>query len=282
MAYSIDTEKYIGKLTSFCSRYGVKINLKKPKTIQDKIAWLNIYDTNPLKTKCADKILLRDYCKEILGEDLCISILKIYNSSDEIDFNELPNQFVIKCNHGSGMNIIVKDKSKLNANKTRQQLDLWMKCDFSLKNGFEAHYHDIKHKIFIEEYKTDAEQIGSLFDYKFWCFNGEPKFYTINEGHGHGPIIHYTMSQKKSSLERTDYKVPPSLNYKQPLNFNEMVDLSKKLSEPFKFVRVDFYEINGRVYLGEMTFTPGACGFKYKHRNDDIRIGNLLDIHKNE
>ena len=282
MAYSIDTEKYIGKLTSFCSRYGVKINLKNPKTIQDKIAWLNIYDTNPLKTKCADKILLRDYCKEILGEDLCVPILKIYNSSDEIDFNELPNQFVIKCNHGSGMNIIVKDKSKLNVNKTRQQLDLWMKCDFAFRNGLEAHYHDIKHKIFIEEYKTDAEQSGSLFDYKFWCFNGEPKFYTINEGHGHGPIIHYTMSQKKSSLERTDYKVPASLNYKQPLNFNEMVDLSKKLSKPFKFVRVDFYEINGRVYLGEMTFTPGACGFKYKNRNDDIRIGNLLDIHKNE
>lgn len=278
MSYSINTEKYISKNISFCKKFGLNINLKSPKTIQDKLVWLNIYDTNPLKTKCADKILLRDYCKEILGENLCIPILKIYNSSNEINFNELPNQFVIKCNHGSGMNIIVKDKSKLDINKTKKQLDLWMKCDFAFKNGFEAHYHDIKHKIFIEEYKKDLS--NGLVDYKFWCFNGEPGFiHVVNDRFS--SKMHFNFYSvdgfKKMKLEQTNHPVSKEV-IKAPSKLKEMVEYARKLSKPFKFVRVDFYEIDGKIYLGELTFTPDACVFKYKNKNDNIMVGNLLKI----
>lgn len=271
-------EKHIARQLSACERRKIHIDLKNPKTIQDKLNWLNIYDVNPLKWKCADKILLRDYCKEVLGEDLCIPILKVYKSVSEINWDELPSSFVIKCNHGSGMNIIVKDKKNFDRKSAVEKLDKWVHEDFSIRNGFESHYHWIEPRIFVEKLMSDDKQKLSLFDYKFWCFNGEPKFYTINEGHGHGPIVHYNMNQKKSELERMDYKVPKSLDYKQPSNFKEMVELSKKLSKPFKFVRVDFYEINGKTYLGELTFVPGVGYFKYKRDEDDRRIGDLLSI----
>ena len=117
MEYSIDTEKYIDKMISFVKRVsGLDINLKNPVTIQDKLCWLNIYEPMKLKTKCADKLLLHEYCKEMLGVDLCVPVIKVYNNTSEINWDELPDKFVIKCNHGSGMNIIVKDKSKLDRN----------------------------------------------------------------------------------------------------------------------------------------------------------------------
>jgi len=277
--YSIDPLKYIDRERAIFRRIGLSFNMDNPRTIQEKLAWLNFYDTNPLKVKCADKILLHEYCKEKLGKDICIPIIKMYNDISEINWDELPNEFVMKCNHGSGMNIIVNDKAKLNKTAAIRNLDKWMKDDFAFRNGVEIHYHDIPHRIFAEKRMRDGNG-DSLFDYKFWCFNGNPEFYTINEGHGHGPIVHYNMGQKRANFERIDYKVPPSLDYKQPFYFNEMAEYSKKLSEPFKFVRVDFYEIDETVYLGEMTFTPGAMTFKYKDPSDNIRIGDLLDLQK--
>ena len=119
---------------------------------------------------------------------------KIYNNVDDITFDDLPEQFVIKCNHGSGMNIIVKNKSLLDIKSTKKKLSTWMNTDFAFQNGFEMHYHNIERKIFIEEYKSDEAQKESLYDYKFWCFNGEPKLYTINDGHGHGDIMYYKIS----------------------------------------------------------------------------------------
>src|SRR5574344_1249251 len=110
--YGIDTQQYIDKMVNYCKYHGVKIDLNNPRTIQDKLAWLNIYDINSLKTFCADKIKLHEYCEEKLGKDICIPILKTYNSVDDIDLNDLPNSFVLKCNHGRRMDVIVKNKNK--------------------------------------------------------------------------------------------------------------------------------------------------------------------------
>ena len=114
MAYTIDTLKYADKSLSACKKHGLNIDLQNPKTIQDKLVWLNIYDANPLKTLCADKIKIHDYCKDTLGKDICVPIIKTYDKPKDINFDELPDSFVLKCNHGSGMNIIVKDKKSLN------------------------------------------------------------------------------------------------------------------------------------------------------------------------
>ena len=277
MAYSIDTTKYINKMKDACKRNGVIINLTNPRTIQDKLAWLNIYETNPLKVQCADKVLVHDYVKEVLGEDICIPILRVYDNTKQINWDELPNKFVLKCNHGSGMNIIVKDKSKLDKGAAISKLNKWMTNDFSMRNGFEAHYHDIKHKIFAEEYKENKSD--GLFDYKFWCFNGEPKFYTINDGNGHGKWMKfYDMKQNVLPYKRTDFTGEPSIKVPQPTNFEQMAEIAKKLASKFTFVRVDFYEVDGQIYLGELTFTPGAFFFKYVNPADNLKIGNLLTL----
>ena len=267
-------KKYIPKQMWHCKFNGVKIDLENPETIQDKLNWLNIYDVNPLKWECTDKIRVRDYCKNVLGKDICIPILKVYKDVSEINWDELPDKFVIKCNHGSGMNILVRDKNNFDKASAIIKLDKWVHEDYTFKNGFESHYHWIEPRIFAEELMGDETQRWSLFDYKFWCFNGEPKLYTINDGYGHGDIMYYNMDGSENNL----YGVKQHNNYKRPNNFDEMVEYARKLSKPFKFVRVDFYEINGKTYLGELTFVPGVGYFKYKSDEDDKRIGDLLTI----
>ena len=278
LSYSIDTTKYIDRMLTVCKSQGLNINLDNPQTIQDKLCWLNIYDTNPLKVKCADKIKIHDYCKDVLGEDICVPIIKVYNNVSEINWDELPNQFVMKCNHGSGMNIICTDKSKLNKADAINKLNRWMKDDFAFRNGFEAHYHDIQHKIFVEEYKNDGNK--DLIDYKFLCFNGNPIYCQViggrNEKSRH--LNYYDMDFDFVDISRYDFPNNLKIIDKKPINFEKMKEFSKILSEPFNFVRVDFYEIDGRVFLGELTFTPGAMAFKYKNDDDNIKVGSLLKL----
>lgn len=269
--------EYKDRLISIGKRVGLNLNLDNPVTIQDKINWMKLYDSTPLKTRCADKIQVHEYCKEKIGEDLCIPILHIYDKVEDIKWDELPNQFVIKCNHGSGMNIIVKDKTKLNIPEAETKLKRFMADDFAFHVGYEMHYHDIPHKIFVEEYKEDESQKNSLYDYKFWCFNGEPKFMTVSDGFGHGNMTFYNMDFTKSELSRGDF-TPIKKEISKPKNFDKMAEYSKKLSEDFNFVRVDFYEVAGQLYLGELTFTPGAGFFKYRNSEDNKMVGNMLKI----
>ena len=272
-AYLNQLKKFITKRVPF-----LKPDFSNPQTIQEKIQWLKIFDTTPLKTKCADKIGAHKYCEEKLGKDICIPILKVYKNTSEINWNELPDKFVMKCNHGSGMNIIVKNKAKLNREEAIAKLNKWMATDFAFQNGCELQYHNIEHRIFAEEFKEDSTQHSSLFDYKFWCFNGEPKFYTINDGYGHGDILYYTMESEIMN----PYMVSTNHQYEKPINFDMMVEYAKKLSKDFKFVRVDFYEINGEVYLGELTFTPGSGFFKYKDEKYGKIFGDMLDLKNNK
>ena len=265
-------KQYIDKMRRFVEGQGVRCNLYDPQTIQEKLMWLNIYDADPQKSICADKLLVKDYARKILGEDIGVPTLRVWNSADEIDFDGLPGSLVLKCNHGSGMNIIVRDKASIDAEGVRSKLRNWMNDDFAFRNGFESHYHWIERKVFAEPLLGDGT--GELKDYKFWCFNGEPKFWTINDGNGHGDIMYYHMD----GSEWNPYQVKTHDDYIKPSTFDIMVEYSQKLSKDFKFVRVDFYEIDGRPLLGEMTFTPGAFTFKYKKHEDEIYAGNLLQL----
>ena len=278
MAYTIDTKAYMDRAINACKRKGLNINLTNPKTIQDKLTWLNIYDTDPMKSFCADKIKVHEYCKDKLGKDICIPIIKVYDKPQDINFDELPDKFVAKCNHGSGMNIIVKDKKTANKKEIIDKLNTWLGRDFTFQNGFEAHYHDIERKAFIEQYMNDGHE--DLCDYKFLCFNGEPKYLqVISDRHNAKKRLnYYDMNLKKCTISRTDFRANYSMEDSLPTKFGEMVEYAKKLSEPFKFVRVDFYEINGVVYLGELTFTPGVNYFRYTNREDEIKVGNMLKL----
>lgn len=255
------------------AKVSVGKGLDNPKTIQEKLYWLNVYDLEnlPLKTKCCNKLTLNEYCKEAIGENLCPNILKVYDSVDGIKLNELPDKFILKCNHGSGFNIIVNNKSTFNLESAKSKIKGWLAKNYCTSYWYELFYYDIKPKVYAEEL------IGSdPFDYKFWCFNGEPKLYTINDGHGHGDIMYYRMDGTEWNL----YGTKSHSNYKRPQNFDKMVEYARKLSRPFKFVRVDFYEANGRIYLGELTFMPGAGNFKYRKPEDNIKVGNMLDLGK--
>ena len=275
MTYSIDAVKYRERARGFIHAVtGLDVNLDDPRTIQEKLCWLNIYEPDLLKTKCADKIRLRFYADDVLEKNICVPLKQVYDSAAEINWSEIPERCVIKCNHGSGMNIMIPYASTLRYSDTvmmREKLEKWMSIDFAFQNGFEAHYHDIKHRILIEEY---LEGGYGLHDYKFWCFNGEPKLYTINNGYGHGDIMYYKMDGTPWNL----YGVPEHQGYRRPEHFDEMVEYSRKLAAPFKFVRCDFYEVDGMVYLGEMTFTPGACAFRYKKDEDNFAVGDLLTL----
>jgi len=270
----VNTKELKDKMLLHLSKHGIRCNLSNPQTIQDKLNYLSIYDVNNLKTLCADKLRVREYCIKKLGKDICIPLIASFKNTTEIKWKELPNSFVIKCNHGSGMNIIVKDKNKVNEIECKRKLEKWLNTDFSMQNNYELQYYNIPRRIVVEELLVDENQKDSLYDYKFWCFNGEPKLYTINNGHGHGDIMYYRMDDSECNL----YGVKAHTDYKKPNNFDLMVEYTKKLSSDFKFVRVDFYEVNDKVYLGELTFTPGANIFKYKNPETNKMVGDMLKI----
>ena len=154
------------------------LNLDKPLTFNEKIQWLKLYDSTPYKTLLADKYKVRDYITKKIGKKYLIPLYNVYNKFEEINFDKLPKQFVIKCNHGSGYNIIIKDKSKLNSTIIKKNLDEWMNSNFAFYYGLELHYRDIEPKIIIEKYLDDGT--GDLRDYKITCFNGKPEFIWID------------------------------------------------------------------------------------------------------
>ena len=263
----------------------INLNLDNPQTMNDKILWLEIYDDNQeLRTKCADKILLHQYSEEMLGKDICVPILKIYNNPDEIDFKELPEKFVLKCNHGYAMNIVVDQKKnsmiilrgRLNSEaECKKRIKEWLNTNFGEKN-YQKHYAMIQPKCYAEKMLEDDRQRTSLFDYKFWCFNGVPKFMTINNELGHGDMAYFDMDFKKIDMDRIGFA--ELHNAQKPVNFDLMKEYATKLSSKFRFVRVDFYEIDGVVYLGELTFTPGAGLLKYKNDKTNLYWGNQIKL----
>ena len=256
----------------FKQKLGYALNLAHPKTFCEKMAWLKVYDSTPLKTRCADKIAVREYVKEKTGEDLAIPLLGTYDNFADIDFKALPQNYVLKCNHGSGMNIIVTG-GNLDKEVARKKVNAWMHTDYV--HLLEFHYKPIPKKIFIEPYLANGAD--GLIDYKFWCFNGQPKFYSINAGHGHGRINYYDLNGAPYPVERLDYPPDPAAKWHVPFGFNQMVEYAKKLSADFKFVRVDFYAVNGRIYFGELTFIPGGGYIKFRG-NGDEELGKVLNL----
>ena len=211
-------------------RTGRELNLENPKSFNEKIQWLKLYDNSPLKTKLADKYLVREWIKENLGEEYLIPLLGVYDSFDEIDFDKLPDKFVLKANHGCAWNIIVKDKQKFDKKKAKKKFDKWMKRNYALKAGFEMQYKDIPPKIVAEAFIQDSK--GELNDYKVLCFNGEPKFIWIDQGR---------FSNRTENIYDTEWNLQPFLltyeNSKEevppPKNLETMIEFARKLSKDF-------------------------------------------------
>ena len=253
-----------------------KAHIHKPKTFNEKLQWMKLYyyPKNPLVVKCADKYAVRGYIKEKGLEELLTPLLGCWDNAEQINWSALPNKFVLKCNHGCAYNILCPDKAKLDIKQTSKQLNVWLKEDFGAFN-LELHYSKIKnHKIICEECLGDC-----ITDYKFFCFNGDPKFMYVSTDFIHdrrAKIGFFYLDGSKYPLVRDDYANIDSIEL--PAFYGEMLESAKKLCKDFPFVRVDFFIANNRYYFAELTFTPAACMMPFNPRKYDFLWGNYIDI----
>jgi len=253
-----------------------KLNLKDPQTFNEKIQWLKLYHypKNPLVVNGSDKYVVREYIAEKGYGDKLVPLLGVWDRAEDIDWDQLPDRFVLKCNHGCAYNIVVSDKSKLDKLATVKQLNNWLKEDFGAFN-IEIHYSEIKHRMI-----TCEEFLGeSITDYKFFCFNGEPHCIYVSTDLIHdrqAQIGFFYLDGKKMPLHRDDYTDIPNVTL--PPFFDEMKKAADVLCKDFPFVRVDFFLANNTWYFAELTFTPGAGMMPFNPENFDDEWGGMLKL----
>lgn len=255
-----------------------KLNLNEPKTFNEKLQWLKLYDRNPIYTKYVDKYEVRSYIAETIGEEYLIPLIgEVYDNVDEIDWDMLPSAFVIKCTHGSSTNIVCRDKSKLNINETKKRLREWLNKNW-YSFGREWPYKNIKPRIICEKYMVDESGI-ELKDYKFFCFNGKVKFFKVDFNRFSDHRANYYDLNKKL-LYFGEVKCPPDYQRKLelPSNIYDMVILAEQLSRGKPFLRVDFYNISGRIYFGEITFFPASGFGKLEPDEWDYKLGSWIEL----
>lgn len=267
-------------------KFKKRINLNEPRTLDEKIQWLklNAYNKNPLVTQCADKYAVRDYVKSCGCSEILNDLYGVYDSVDEIKWDELPEKFVIKWNFGCGQNLICFDKSKLDIEKAKKQLRNWYK----LHNTFylpysEMQYKGIKPKLICERFiEPDS---GTLpVDYKLYCFNGLSDCVLVcagrdTEGH-HAKYYFFDRDWNLKRYNNAGKQVSADFTLPQPENYKKLFEYADKLSKPFPFVRADFYMERGNVIFGELTFTP--CGGFDVNRLPETQIlfGDMVDLPK--
>lgn len=257
--------------------FGEKLDLNNPKKYNEKMQWLKLYDRKKIYTTMVDKAEVKNYVKKIIGEKYIIPTLGIYEKFDDINFNDFPNQFVIKCTHDSGGLVICKDKSHLNLKETKKTIEKYLKRKYFYIHR-EWPYKNVKPRIIVEEYLENKND-NCLKDYKFFCFNGEPKIMYISEG-SHTKTQHiafFDMNYNYINIKRKDYDDFDVLPQK-PINFALMKNLARKLSTDIPHLRVDFYEINGKLFFGELTFTTCSGYLPFKDEKWNDVLGEWIDL----
>lgn len=261
-----------------------KLNLDNPKTYNEKLNWMKLYYKNDLIPKCVDKYEVRNYIKDCGCEELLPKLLWEGFNANEMPFDDLPNQFVIKVTHGSGNNIICKNKSELNFNKVERMLTAWLKEEYIPCYG-EWFYGIVKPRIIVEEFLTD-NGVDSPKDYKMYCFNN------INGDHGVGftSVDTERFTSHKKTIYDGNWKILNDVTVgfpndtvnicARPNLYEDMIKYALKLSKNFPHVRVDFYIVNNKIYFGELTFTNCAGFAKIKPYSFNERVGSWIDISK--
>ena len=255
---------------------GKKLELHSPNSFSEKQQWLKLYYHNPLMTKCADKIEARYYVTEKGYSDILNDVLAIYNKIEDFNIFDLPDQFVLKASHGSGWNLIVKEKTNINWFIWKKIMNSWLSNNIFWP-GREWPYKNMYPRIVCERYLEDDS--GQLMDYKFFCFNGKVEFIQANKGRdttNHAQNF-YDVDWRilpfgKDLVPRPDITIP------RPMCIERMIEISTNLAADFPFVRVDLYEVKGRVIFGEMTFFPKSGLPDFIPIEYDSIIGDLLTL----
>lgn len=256
---------------------GKKLDLENPKTFNEKLQWLKLYNRKEEYSIMADKYSVRKYIAEKIGEEYLVPLIGAWDSADDIDFDKLPDKFVLKCNHNSGLGMcICKDKSKLDTEKVRKELNSGLREKY-FYGGREWCYKNIKPRIIAEQYLSD-ESGAELKDYKFMCFNGKVECsFVCSERFDSGlKVTFFDSNWKRLPFERhyptSEYEIS------KPKNFEKMVALAESLAKDIPFVRVDFYNVDGKIYFGEMTFYPGSGFEEFTPEVWDYKLGDLINL----
>ncbi|MCL1997227.1 MAG: hypothetical protein FWG65_00490, partial [Turicibacter sp.] len=258
------------------SKTGQNLDLDNPQTFSEKMYWLRLYDNTSLKSRLACKYSVRDYVKEKIGEEFLIPLLGVWDNFDDIDFNKLPDKFVLKCTHGWDMNIIVQDKGSLDLWDARYKINSWLRYNHAF-GDLQQHMKIIPPKIIAEEYMENTA--GDLYDYKFWCFNGEPLFVAfVMDRQKEKKEGYFDVDWNKTSFSKRG-SIPLDCEVPKPTNLYRLVNLSKQLAEGLSFARIDLYVLNdGTVKFGEITFHPSGGINVWEPPEYDLILGEKLKL----
>jgi len=255
---------------------GRKLSFKNPKTYSEKLNWLKVYDKNPLYTKLVDKYEVRSFVKERIGEEHLFPLLGVWNNFDDIDFNKLPNRFVLKCTHDFGSVVICNDKTKFSVKDAKKTINNALKFNFYYR-GREWAYKNVKPRIIAEQNMQTGDE--RLVDYKFFCFGGKVKFMFVATGRGKDLRFdffdnNYNHISVVNGVPNAD-TIP-----EKPKCFDEMIKLAEKLAKGINNVRVDLYDIDGKVYFSEMTFYHNGGMVAFEPYSIDSELGNDFIMEK--
>ena len=255
---------------------GKRLNLSNPVTFCEKLQWLKLYNRKPEYTKMVDKLAAKEYVASIIGNEYIIPVLGVWNNPEEIDFDSLPVQFVLKTSHGGGGNgvIICKDKSKLDINGTRKKLKELMKQDI-YRSRVEWPYKDVPKRIFAEKFMVD-ESGNELKDYKLLNFGGEPLYIEVDSGRFTDHIRNIYNTQWEFQNIAIVYRNDLGVHFEKPKELKKMVDLARVLSKGLPFLRTDFYVINDKIYFGELTFFQRSGFTSFTPSSVDLALGNRI------
>ncbi len=260
----------------FCST-GRMLDWKNLRTYNEKMQWIKLYDKPEKKTLLTDKYKVREYVKKKIGEKYLIPLLGVWDCFDDIKFDMLPNQFVLKCNHGSGWNQIVEDKKKIDVLEMKKKFDLWMDTNYMDVAGLELQYNDIERKILAEKYMT-IQGKSDIPDYKIFVFNGEVKLIQTDFERR----TNHTQALYSPEWKYLPYslhcKTDPDSVIPKPRFLKEMLEVAKTLAEGFQHVRVDLYRVDGQIYFGEMTFTHGSGTDNYSPEEFGYIMGDWIKL----
>ncbi len=253
---------------------GKKLSYKNPKDINEKLMWLTRYWRHPLKTICADKYRVREYISQCGLDELLVPLIGVYKESKDINFSQLPDQFVLKCNHGCGYNIIVRDKSTIDESAIHKSLDTWLSTDYS-SMAQEIHYKDIPRRIVCEQLLSETAPL----EYQCWCINGEVDSILVCRKNYDGTYDAWSYSTTWEHLCERKGEDPCS-SAPKPKHMDDLIHFARILAKPFPFVRVDFYNVNDRLYFAELTFSPASNILSSYNDEFLIRLGDKLTLPK--
>lgn len=259
------------------ARLGKRLHLENPMTYNEKLQWLKLYDRNPAYSILVDKYLVRNYVSDMIGEDYLVPLLGVWDNPEEINFNDLPNQFVLKCNHDSGTVIICKNKGQFDTQKAVEILKKKMNRNF-YQGGREWPYKNVKPRVLCEKYMVNGSDTG-LRDYKIYCFDGVAKIILVVTGRYVNKTVNYDFFDRSFNWLDLEREHPRSnIKPDKPKSFEKMLNIAEKLSSGMPEVRVDLYEIDGKVFFGEMTLFPGSGFIKSTPPKWDDVMGDWIRL----